>query len=86
MRELMISSVELPGAYAAAASIDGMTVGGKTGTAELLEAEPHSWFTGFAQVGQRSVVVAVVVEHGGPGSQAALPIGRALLEAALVGE
>jgi peptidoglycan glycosyltransferase len=81
MRQLMIASSAY--GYAQAAQIDGMTVGGKTGTAELGEGEPHSWFTGFAEVDDRALVAAVIVEHGGPGSQAALPIGRALLEAAL---
>lgn len=86
MRDLLLASVQLPNAYAAGAAIDGLTVGGKTGTAELQDAEPHSWFTGFAESEERTVVVAVVVEHGGPGSSAALPIGRALLEAALRSE
>jgi peptidoglycan glycosyltransferase len=81
MRQLMIASSDY--GYAQAAQVDGMTVGGKTGTAELGEGEPHSWFTGFAEVDDRALVAAVIVEHGGPGSQAALPIGRALLEAAL---
>jgi hypothetical protein len=30
--------------------------------------------------------VTVIVERGGPGSQAALPIGRAMLEAAMQDE
>jgi cell division protein FtsI/penicillin-binding protein 2 len=58
-------------------------VGGKTGTAEVGDQPPHAWFLGFAERDGKRVVVAVVVEHGGSGAQVALPIGRALLEAAL---
>jgi penicillin-binding protein A len=80
MRSMLIATVEY--GYSAGAQIDGMVVGGKTGTAELAEGEPHSWFTGFAEVGDRTLVVSVVVERGGPGSQTALPIGREMFVAA----
>lgn len=80
VRDLLLATVEY--GYSEAAAIEGLTVGGKTGTAELGEGEPHSWFTGFAETGDRTLVVSVIVEHGGPGSQAALPVGRALLDAA----
>jgi len=81
LHELMTWSVEH--GYAQAARIPGVTVGGKTGTAEVGERAPHAWFIGFAERGDRRVVVAVVVEHGGSGAQVALPIGRTLLAAAV---
>lgn len=81
LRAMMIATVEY--GYSAGAAIEGLDVGGKTGTAELDSGEPHSWFTGFADINGRPLVVTVIVEHGGPGSQAALPIGRAMLEAAI---
>jgi cell division protein FtsI/penicillin-binding protein 2/cell division protein FtsW (lipid II flippase) len=60
-------------------------VAGKTGTAQLDEGEPHSWFAGFtpysAPPAQR-LAFAVVVEHGGYGAQFAAPIARELVEAA----
>lgn len=71
--------------YANGAAIDGATIGGKTGTAELDDGAAHSWFIGYAEAGERQWVVSVVVERGGAGSAAALPIGRALLEAAVGG-
>jgi peptidoglycan glycosyltransferase len=80
VRDLLLATVEY--GYSSAAAIDGLTVGGKTGTAEVGEGEPHSWFVGFAEQGERKLVVSVIVEHGGPGSQSALPVGRALLESA----
>ena len=62
-----------------------VAVAGKTGTAQVEDGLPHSWFAGFAPAdapaGQR-IAFAVVVEHGGYGSQAAAPIARELVEAA----
>jgi cell division protein FtsI/penicillin-binding protein 2 len=58
---------------------------GKTGTAQLDEGQPHSWFTGFApyegEAPQR-LSFAVLVEHGGYGARAAAPIAREVMEAA----
>jgi cell division protein FtsI/penicillin-binding protein 2 len=60
-------------------------VAGKTGTAQLDEGDPHSWFAGYAPsnapVGQR-LAFAVVVEHGGYGAKFAAPIARELVDAA----
>jgi peptidoglycan glycosyltransferase len=57
------------------ARVPGLVVGGKTGTAQLDgQAQPHAWFFGFAEDGERSVAIAVVVENGGQGYQVAAPI------------
>jgi len=58
---------------------------GKTGTAQLDEGMPHSWFTGFAPYDGdpgRRLAFAVLVEHGGYGAQVAAPIAREAMEAA----
>lgn len=81
LREMMIASVE--NGWASPAQIPGAVVGGKTGTAEVGDQEPHAWFVGFAGEGEPRYVVAVVVENGGSGSSVALPIGRELLELAM---
>jgi len=60
-------------------------VAGKTGTAQMDEGMPHSWFAGFAPYGgdiARTIAFAVVVEHGGYGGQVAAPIARDLIDAA----
>jgi penicillin-binding protein A len=58
-----------------AARTPGAVVGGKTGTAQVGGGlAPHAWFTGFAEKGGRSVVVVVLIEHGGQGSQVAAPL------------
>ncbi|HAX24568.1 MAG TPA: penicillin-binding protein 2 [Thermomicrobiales bacterium] len=81
MRRLMEASASY--GYARGVEIDGATVGGKTGTAEVGEGEPHSWYTGYAISGNRRIAVAVIVEHAGAGSKVALPIGAEMLRAAL---
>ena len=62
-----------------------ITVAGKTGTAQMDEGLPHSWFAGFAPYDgdpATRIAFAVVVEHGGYGAQVAAPIARKLIEAA----
>jgi cell division protein FtsI/penicillin-binding protein 2/cell division protein FtsW (lipid II flippase) len=62
-----------------------VSVAGKTGTAQLDEGMPHSWFAGFAPFDgdrSKSIAFAVVVEHGGYGGTTAAPIAREVVEAA----
>jgi cell division protein FtsW (lipid II flippase)/cell division protein FtsI/penicillin-binding protein 2 len=62
-----------------------VSVAGKTGTAQLDEGMPHSWFAGFAPYDgdrSKSIAFAVVVEHGGYGATTAAPIAREVVEAA----
>jgi peptidoglycan glycosyltransferase len=73
-----------------AARIPGISVAGKTGTAQHGEGEdPHAWFVSFAPAGAPQVAVAVIVLDGGSlgseatGGQIAAPIARAVIEAAL---
>jgi peptidoglycan glycosyltransferase len=68
--------------YAGAAKIPGVVTAGKSGTAELGgEGEPDSWFIGFAPAGDPKIAVAVIVEGGGTGSQAAVPMGGDIMGA-----
>lgn len=81
VRRLMEASADY--GYASGVDIAGATIGGKTGTAEVGEGEPHSWYTGYAIAGDRRLAVAVIVERGGAGSAVAMPIGAEMLRAAL---
>ncbi len=82
VRDMMVTVVQQGSGYGAA--VPGMTVGGKTGTAQLGGNQaPHAWFAGFADNGERSVVIVVMIENGGEGSQAAAPIFAQLAKAAL---
>ncbi len=68
----------------AASSFRGFTVdiAGKTGTAENSQGRDHGWFVAYGPFENPNIVVAVIVENGGYGSQSAVPIGRKILEAA----
>lgn len=69
------------------ASIEGVEVCGKTGTAdhqvEGKDAPPHSWFIGFAPYNNPQVSVAVIVEDGGQGGKAAARIASEVMRVAL---
>lgn len=62
-----------------------VSIAGKTGTAQLGEGQPHSWFAGFApydsEPGSR-IAFAVLVEHGGYGGSLAAPIAKEIVETA----
>lgn len=62
-----------------------VSVAGKTGSAENDHADrmPHSWFVGFAPVEDPRIAFAVVVENGGWGRNAAGPVCREIVKAAL---
>ncbi len=62
-----------------ACSIEGLDVCAKTGTAETGRGTDHAWFTCFAPEKNPRLVVTVLVEDGGFGAKAALPIAKAIL-------
>ena len=49
----------------------GLTVGAKSGTAEVEGRDPHAWFAGYVEDESCPVAFAVVVENGGAGSSVA---------------
>ena len=92
VREALRAVVE-ERATGAAARVEGLMVGGKTGTAQVVrqktwvdsknlpyEQRDHAWFASFAADGSRRLVAVVFVEHGGKGSTSAAPLARMLYE------
>jgi cell division protein FtsW (lipid II flippase) len=67
----------------AAGAFPGLSVAGKTGSAQLATGEPHSWFVGFAPAAEPTVAFSCVVEHGGEGRSAAASVCRAIVRSAL---
>ncbi|MGS2644288.1 penicillin-binding transpeptidase domain-containing protein [Streptosporangium sp. LJ11] len=87
LQEMMVNVVNK--GTASAAQIPGVTVGGKTGTAETAQGrDPHAWFISFAPAEDPKVAVALIVESGSAGSdasggQTAAPIAKSVMEAVL---
>ncbi len=65
---------------AKAARVEGITLCGKTGTAQNPHGDNHSMFAGFAPKDEPKIAIAVVVENGGYGATYAAPIASLLVE------
>ncbi len=64
LKNMMVQVVER--GSGTAAQIDGITVAGKTGTAQTTPGEaPHAWFIAFAPAEAPRYAIAVIIEHGG---------------------
>ncbi len=89
VRDMMIAVVR--GGTGGAAAIPGVTVAGKTGTAELrptADAAPDpknttAWFVAFAPAENPQVAVAVMMAGAGQGGTSAAPIAKRVIQAAL---
>lgn len=73
------------------AAKSSFSVGGKTGTAQVVSMKSgvssqaerfrdHAWFVAFAPVEKPEIALAVLVEHGGHGGGAAAPIAKIAIE------
>ena len=60
--------------------LDGLTVAGKSGTAQAGRGD-DAWFIAFAPFEKPEIAVAVIVEGGGGGGAVAAPVARAVFEA-----
>jgi peptidoglycan glycosyltransferase len=71
-----------------AARIPGVTVAGKTGTAQVAPDVPdHNWFVGFAPADDPQIAVAVFVANGGgTGGDVSAPIAGDVMQAYLEGQ
>lgn len=95
VREGLHAVVDAPGGTGRRAQVPGVSVAGKTGTAQVVRLEKtagrtglaiprpyrdHAWFASFAPVEEPEIVVAVLVEHGGGGGANAAPIAQKVLQ------
>jgi penicillin-binding protein A len=88
MTGLMIQVVQ--SGTGTSASLPGIQVAGKTGTAQTGLNTVHAWFISFAPAADPKVAVAVIVEsqpavNESTGGAIAAPIAKAVLQAALAG-
>ncbi len=68
--QLALSDVVTRGT-AAGAQIQGLTIAGKTGTAQVGGQQDNAWFVGYAPADKPEIVVAIILEEGLHGSSAA---------------
>ncbi|NLW59090.1 MAG: penicillin-binding protein 2 [Firmicutes bacterium] len=61
--------------------LDRIPVAGKTGTAENIGKNDYAFFASYAPADNPELVVVVVIEEGGFGSQTAAPVARKIYEA-----
>ncbi len=81
--DLAINGEPGSGSTARSAFLQGITICGKTGTAENPHGEDHSIFVAFAPKENPRIALAVYVENGGFGSTYAAPLASLMIEAYL---
>jgi peptidoglycan glycosyltransferase len=99
LQSMMEGVITQPEGTGHSAAINGVVVGGKTGTADTgrklkngQDEPPDAWFIGYAMTnGTAKIAVAVLIENGGvqgnetTGGEAAAPVAKAVMEAYLKG-
>ena len=81
LQEMMVNAVK--NGTGKSAAVKGVTVAGKTGTAEVSdnkETKPHAWFTGFIQDEEYPYAIVVMIENAGGGGSQAAPIAASVLK------
>jgi len=97
IKEALIGVVHEPRGTGSRSRVKGITVAGKTGTAQVIRLEiektfdrqgkipdefrDHAWFVAIAPADKPRLALAVLVENGGHGGSAAAPIAKKVLEA-----
>ncbi|MBW1721427.1 MAG: penicillin-binding protein 2 [Deltaproteobacteria bacterium] len=98
----LVGVVNEPRGTGRRAKVKGITVAGKTGTAQVVTLEKekiakaggevppefrdHAWFVAVAPAEHPRLAIAVLVENGGHGGSAAAPIAGRLIEAYFTGK
>ncbi|MDH4231331.1 MAG: penicillin-binding protein 2 [Nitrospirota bacterium] len=92
VRSALQGVVSESGGTGYAAKSSTVSIGGKTGTAQVVgirkdskdlaeHLRDHAWFVAFAPVEKPEIAMSVLVEHGGHGGTAAAPIAKKAIEA-----
>lgn len=88
VREAMLADVEDPEGTGRAAGLPGLSVCGKTGTAQVTNSKNQvidqiTWFISFAPYEKPRYVVVVMVESGASGGATCAPVARKIYRALL---
>ncbi len=96
IKNALVDVVNSPRGTGGRSRVKGLTVAGKTGTAQIIgleksegfeddseipvEFRDHAWFVAIAPAEDPSLALAVLVEHGGHGGSGAAPIAKKMFE------
>ncbi|MBI3994766.1 MAG: penicillin-binding protein 2 [Nitrospirae bacterium] len=93
IRQALSGVVSEPHGTGSAARSKMVSIGGKTGTAQVVGIQPgvetkslpkefqdHAWFIAFAPVENPQIAVAVLIENGGHGGETAAPPAKRVIE------
>lgn len=95
VKKAMAGVVSDAGGTAKGAQSQLVSIGGKTGTSQVVGKKKglagerfmdHAWFIAFAPVENPEIALAVFVEHGGGGGAVAAPIAKKAIEAYFKGK
>ncbi|MDP2849000.1 MAG: penicillin-binding protein 2 [Humidesulfovibrio sp.] len=101
VKRAMVATVEDPHGTCRRALTNGVVVGAKTGTAQVVRLtdelkrmgdnvpykfRDHAWMAGFGEQGSKRFVIVVMVEHGLHGASGAGPVVKAMLDALFMGK
>ncbi len=81
VHQAMYDVCNVAGGTATNVKVDGVSVCGKTGTAQNPHGRDHSWFICFAPADHPTIAMCVMVENAGFGSERAAPIARDIMDA-----
>lgn len=85
IHEGMYRCVNDPGGTALTARVEGVSVSGKTGTAQNPHGKDHAWFVGYAPAENPKIAICVLVENAGFGGVVAAPIAGMCIEQYIYG-
>jgi penicillin-binding protein 2 len=99
VQKALIGVVNEPHGTGGRCKLKGVTVAGKTGTAQVValatedalsesgelpeEFRDHAWFVAIAPAEAPRIAVSVILEHSGHGGSAAAPVAKKLIQAYL---
>jgi penicillin-binding protein 2 len=92
VKKALIGVVYESGGTGGAARSNIVSIGGKTGTAQVIggavkekdladQYKDHAWFVAFAPQNNPEIAISVFVEHGGHGGSTSAPIAKKVIEA-----
>ncbi|MBW1771621.1 MAG: penicillin-binding protein 2 [Deltaproteobacteria bacterium] len=102
IKRALIGVVNEPRGTGSKSRVKGITVAGKTGTAQVINLDrekeldrgsgvplkfrDHAWFVAVAPAEKPEIAMAIFIEHGGHGGSAAAPLAKVLIETYLKGK